>query len=51
MGQIFIAGPWITEHEIKTVEKAMRDWYEKLLLLARNFKRFLVNITIVNTVL
>ncbi len=22
-----MAGPWITEHEIKTVEKAMRDWY------------------------
>lgn len=29
MKQIFSAGPWITEHEIKTVEDAMRNgWYE-----------------------
>lgn len=27
--QIFMAGPWITEHEVKTVEDAMRNgWYE-----------------------
>jgi perosamine synthetase len=29
MSQIFVAGPWITEHEIKVVEDAMRNgWYE-----------------------
>lgn len=29
MSQIFIAGPWITEHEINVVEDAMRNgWYE-----------------------
>lgn len=29
MEQIFMAGPWITEHEIKVVEDAMRNgWYE-----------------------
>ncbi|MBW1672187.1 MAG: DegT/DnrJ/EryC1/StrS family aminotransferase [Deltaproteobacteria bacterium] len=29
MSQIFMAGPWITEHEIKVVEDAMRNgWYE-----------------------
>jgi perosamine synthetase len=29
MSDIFIAGPWITEHEIKVVEDAMRNgWYE-----------------------
>ncbi|MGK7344888.1 MAG: DegT/DnrJ/EryC1/StrS family aminotransferase [Candidatus Nitrospinota bacterium M3_3B_026] len=28
MDTIHMAGPWITEHEISTVEKAMRDWYE-----------------------
>lgn len=29
MVNIPMAGPWITEHEIQTVEKAMRDWYDK----------------------
>ena len=30
MSQIFMAGPWITEHEIALVEDAMRNgWYEK----------------------
>jgi len=30
MSQMFMAGPWITEHEIKVVEDAMRNgWYEK----------------------
>jgi len=30
MSQIFMAGPWITEHEIAVVEDAMRNgWYEK----------------------
>lgn len=30
MNKIHMAGPWITEHEIKTVEDAMRNgWYEK----------------------
>jgi len=30
MSQIFMAGPWITEHEITIVEDAMRNgWYEK----------------------
>ena len=29
MNKIFAAGPWITDHEIKTVEDAMRNgWYE-----------------------
>jgi perosamine synthetase len=29
MDQIYVAGPWITEHEIKVVEDAMRNgWYE-----------------------
>lgn len=29
MTNIPMAGPWITELEIQTVEKAMRDWYER----------------------
>ncbi|MGK7345890.1 MAG: hypothetical protein ACNS63_08780 [Candidatus Nitrospinota bacterium M3_3B_026] len=28
MDTIHMAGSWITDHEISTVEKAMRDWYE-----------------------
>ncbi|MFX0201290.1 MAG: DegT/DnrJ/EryC1/StrS family aminotransferase, partial [Candidatus Hodarchaeota archaeon] len=29
MEQIFMAGPWITEHEIEVVEDAMRNgWYQ-----------------------
>jgi perosamine synthetase len=29
MERIFMAGPWITEHEVRTVEDAMRNgWYE-----------------------
>lgn len=29
MDTIHMAGPWITELEIQTVEKAMRDWYDE----------------------
>lgn len=29
MKTIHMAGPWITELEIQTVEKAMRDWYDE----------------------
>jgi perosamine synthetase len=39
MEQIFIAGPWITEHEIKIVEKAMRDWYEEPYFYCEEFQK------------
>lgn len=39
MNKIYMAGPWITEHEIKTVEKAMRDWYEQPYLYCEEFQR------------
>jgi len=39
MEQIFMAGPWITEHEIKTVEKAMRDWYERPYYYCEEFQK------------
>jgi perosamine synthetase len=39
MNQIPMAGPWITEHEIKTVEKAMRDWYDKPYFYVEAFQK------------
>lgn len=41
MKPIFIAGPWITEHEIKTVEDAMRHgWYgEKAYYYVETFQK------------
>lgn len=39
MGKIFMAGPWITEHEIKTVEDAMRNgWYENAYYYVETFQ-------------
>lgn len=29
MKKIDMMGPWITEHEIRTVDDAMRDWYDE----------------------
>ena len=39
MGQLVMAGPWITEHEIKIVEKAMRDWYEEPYFYCEEFQK------------
>ena len=39
MDKIYMAGPWITEHEIRTVERAMRDWYEKPYWFCEEFQR------------
>jgi perosamine synthetase len=37
---IHMAGPWITEHEIKTVEDAMRNgWYEKPYYYVETFQK------------
>ena len=36
---IHMAGPWITEHEIQTVEKAMRDWYDQPYWYVETFER------------
>lgn len=40
MKQIFMAGPWITEHEMKVVEDAMRNgWYENAYYYVETFQR------------
>lgn len=40
MGQIFMAGPWITEHEVRMVEDAMRNgWYEHAYDYCEKFER------------
>jgi perosamine synthetase len=40
MDQIYMAGPWITEHEIKIVENAMRNgWYENAYFYCEEFQR------------
>lgn len=40
MKQIYMAGPWITEHEIKTVEDAMRNgWYENAYHYVETFQK------------
>lgn len=39
MTNIPMAGPWITEHEIKTVEKAMRDWYDQPYYYCETFQK------------
>jgi len=40
MKPIFMAGPWITEHEIKIVEDAMRNgWYENAYYYCEEFQR------------
>uniref|UniRef100_A0A7V3N553 DegT/DnrJ/EryC1/StrS family aminotransferase n=1 Tax=candidate division CPR3 bacterium TaxID=2268181 RepID=A0A7V3N553_UNCC3 len=40
MKPIFMAGPWITEHEVKIVEDAMRNgWYEKAYYYVETFQR------------
>lgn len=39
MEQIHMAGPWITELEIQTVETAMRDWYDKPYWFCEEFQR------------
>ena len=40
MNSIYMAGPWITEHEIKTVEDAMRNgWYEHPYDYVEEFQR------------
>lgn len=39
MKKIHISGPWVTEHEIETVEKAMRDWYDKPYYYCEEFQR------------
>jgi len=38
--QIYMAGPWITEHEIRIVEDAMRNgWYEHAYDYCENFQK------------
>lgn len=40
MKQIFMAGPWITEHEVKVVEDAMRNgWYENAYFYVETFQK------------
>ncbi|MBF0328708.1 MAG: DegT/DnrJ/EryC1/StrS family aminotransferase [Nitrospirae bacterium] len=40
MGKFFMAGPWITDHEIKIVEDAMRDgWYENAYYYVETFQK------------
>lgn len=40
MKQIFMAGPWITEHEVKMVEDAMRNgWYENAYYYVETFQK------------
>ena len=40
MNKIFAAGPWITDHEIKIVEDAMRNgWYENSYDYVEKFQR------------
>lgn len=40
MDKIFMAGPWITEHEIKVVEDAMRNgWYENAYYYVEKFQK------------
>jgi perosamine synthetase len=40
MKKIFMAGPWITEHEIKVVEDAMKNgWYENAYYYVETFQR------------
>ncbi|MHB8130629.1 MAG: DegT/DnrJ/EryC1/StrS family aminotransferase [Mobilitalea sp.] len=40
MKKIFMAGPWITEHEIRIVEDAMRNgWYENAYYYVETFQK------------
>lgn len=39
MKKIFAAGPWITEHEIRIVEDAMRHWYENAYDYVEKFEK------------
>jgi len=40
MKPIFMAGPWITEHEVKVVEDAMRNgWYENAYYYVEKFQK------------
>jgi len=40
MPPIHMAGPWITEHEIRTVEEAMRNgWYENAHWYCEEFQK------------
>lgn len=39
MNTIHMAGPWITELEIKTVEDAMRNWYENPYYYVETFQK------------
>lgn len=40
MKKLFMAGPWITEHEIKVVEDAMRNgWYENAYYYVETFQK------------
>ena len=40
MDKIYQAGPWITDHEIKVVEDAMRNgWYEHAYDYCEKFQR------------
>ncbi|MHC4560182.1 MAG: DegT/DnrJ/EryC1/StrS family aminotransferase, partial [Planctomycetota bacterium] len=40
MNRIFLAGPWITEHEVRVVEDAMRNgWYEHAYDYCESFQR------------
>lgn len=40
MNPIYMAGPWITEHEVRTVEDAMRNgWYEHAYDYCEKFQR------------
>jgi perosamine synthetase len=40
MSRIFMAGPWITDHEIRVVEDAMRNgWYERAYDYCEKFQR------------
>jgi dTDP-4-amino-4,6-dideoxygalactose transaminase len=40
MKPIYMAGPWITEHEMRVVEDAMRNgWYEQAYKYCELFER------------
>ncbi|HWI40501.1 MAG TPA: DegT/DnrJ/EryC1/StrS family aminotransferase [Verrucomicrobiae bacterium] len=40
MSSLFMAGPWITEHEVKVVEDAMRNgWYENAYHYVETFQK------------
>lgn len=39
MEKIDMMGPWITDHEIRVVSEAMRDWYERPYFYCEEFER------------